>query len=74
MTIAEIESRASEELDNFFLDPTSAAVELAEEKCVLVPSEAVSARFYVRLHELLGGASSAILPIQPCLLLRRIAR
>lgn len=54
LSLADIEIRASKELDKFFIDPTAASVELAEERCLLLQSDSLSVRFYCMIKRLLG--------------------
>jgi hypothetical protein len=44
--------RTSQELDSFFIDPTGATVEMAQERCVLVRGNALSFGFFSMLRDL----------------------
>eukprot|EP01126_Amoeba_proteus_P061267 TRINITY_DN8208_c0_g1_i2.p1 TRINITY_DN8208_c0_g1~~TRINITY_DN8208_c0_g1_i2.p1 ORF type:complete len:727 (+),score=165.29 TRINITY_DN8208_c0_g1_i2:247-2181(+) len=47
-----IEFLTAEELDKFLIDPTLATVELADDKCVLIPCEMFSRGFYSMIQKL----------------------
>jgi serine/threonine protein kinase len=52
LTVEEIEKVASHELDSFFIDPTSATVEIAKERCILLRGNALSFGFFSMLRDL----------------------
>ena len=54
LTIEEIDIRASRELNSFFIDPTTATVEMADERCVLLRGDALAHGFFEMVQELFG--------------------
>jgi len=54
MTIEEIDTRASRELNSFFIDPTTATIEMVDERCVLLRGDALARGFYQMVQELFG--------------------
>lgn len=54
LTIEEIDIRASRELNSFFIDPTTATVEMADERCVLLRGDALAHGFFQMVQELFG--------------------
>jgi predicted hydrocarbon binding protein len=55
LSIDEIDRRASQELNSFFIDPTTATVEMAEERCVLLRGDALAYGFNEMVGELFKG-------------------
>lgn len=54
LSIDEIDKRASQELNSFFIDPTTATVEMADERCVLLRGDALAYGFYDLVLDLFG--------------------
>ena len=54
LTIEEIDIRASRELNSFFIDPTTATVEMADERCVLLRGDALAHGFFQMVQDLFG--------------------
>lgn len=55
----EIDKRAEQELNSFFIDPTSATVEMASERCVLLRGDSLSYGFYDLVKGLFGSTKSS---------------
>lgn len=55
VTPNDIEIKANQELNSFFIDPTTATVEMATERCVLLRGDSLSYRFYDMVRELFGA-------------------
>ena len=47
-----IDALTAEELDKFLIDPTLATVELADDKCVLIPCDMFSRGFFSMIKKL----------------------
>lgn len=58
----DIEVKANEELNSFFIDPTTATVEMASERCVLLRGDSLSFRFFNMVHELFGDSQDESTP------------
>jgi serine/threonine protein kinase len=57
LSIDEIDKRASQELNSFFIDPTTATVEMADERCVLLRGDALAYGFYDLVQDLFADDS-----------------